>query len=116
MAIDVTALKSASVPTPDDAQTAKMKKLEGAAKGFEALMISQMMKSVRESSGGGWLSDGDQTGEDQSMSMAEEQFAQTMANSGGLGLAKMVVKTMSHPDGSTTPPVTDGQMLPIHSK
>ena len=72
------------------------KKLAEAAKQFEALMITQMMKSARDSSGGGWLNDGDETGEDSSMGMAEEQFAQAMASSGGLGLAKMVLQTMSH--------------------
>lgn len=84
------------------------KKLAEAAKQFEALMITQMMKSARETSGGGWLSDGDETGEDSSMGMAEEQFAQSMASSGGLGLANMVIKTMSHPENNTVPP-TFGQ-------
>lgn len=81
------------------------KKLAEAAKQFEALMITQMMKSARETSGGGWLSDGDETGEDSSMGMAEEQFAQSMASSGGLGLANMVVKTMSHSETDTLKPV-----------
>lgn len=71
-------------------------KLEVAAKQFESLMIAQMMKTERDTSGGGWLSDGDETGEDSSMGMAEEQFAQSLANNGGLGLAKMVVRTMSN--------------------
>jgi flagellar protein FlgJ len=82
------------------------KKLAEAAKQFEALMITQMMKSARETSGGGWLSDGDEAGEDSSMGMAEEQFAQSMASSGGLGLANMVVKTMSHPEHDTMAPAS----------
>ena len=33
------------------------------------------------------------------MGMAEEQFAQSLASNGGLGLAKMVVRTMSRAVG-----------------
>ncbi len=88
--------QSSSTPNP--------KKLSEAAKQFEALMISQMMKSVRDSSDSGWLSDGDEAGEDSSTGMAEEQFAQAMASSGGLGLAQMVIKTMSHGEGDTSTP------------
>lgn len=94
MAISLTSL--ADTISPDVTATKNTKKLEEAAKGFESLMIEQMMKSARETSGGGWLSDGDETGEDQAMGMAEQQFAQCMANNGGLGLAKMVIKTMSN--------------------
>jgi Rod binding domain-containing protein len=91
-----------AIPDAEPAKPTKdSKRLAEAAKGFEALMITQMMKSARESSGGGWLSDGDETGEDQATAMAEQQFAQAMANSGGLGLAKMVVRTMSKPESSS---------------
>jgi Rod binding domain-containing protein len=89
---------STGVTAPDTGVSKSNKRLADAAKQFESLMIDQMMKTVRESSGGGWLNDGDQTGEDSSMGMAEEQFANAMASSGGLGLAKMIVKTMSQPE------------------
>ena len=81
------------------------KRLDDAAKQFESLMIAQMMKSARDTSGGGWLSDGEETGEDTSISMAEQQFAQTMANNGGLGLAKMIVHTMSNTPKAESPAV-----------
>ena len=97
MGIDLKPL-SVWVAAPENDTTKSNKRLADAAKQFESLMIDQMMKTVRESSGGGWLSDGDQTGEDSSMGMAEEQFAKAMASSGGLGLAKMIVKTMSKPE------------------
>jgi Rod binding domain-containing protein len=102
MSIDFSPLSVNLMPEPSSAGNPK--KLAEAAKQFEALMITQMMKSARETSGGGWLSDGDETGEDTSMGMAEEQFAQSMASHGGLGLAKMVIKTMSHSENETTPP------------
>jgi len=64
-------------------------KVLNAAKQFESLLISQMMKSMQDAEGG-WLG----TGEDQSGSAAmeygQEAFAQAMSVSGGLGLAKMV--------------------------
>jgi Rod binding domain-containing protein len=64
-------------------------KVLNAAKQFEALLVSQMMKSMQDAEGG-WLG----TGEDQSSSAAmeygQEAFAQAMSASGGLGLAKMV--------------------------
>jgi len=88
-------------------------KLAEAATQFEALMITQMMKSARE--GSGWLSEGDETGEDTATGMAEEQFAQALARSGGLGLAKMVIKTMSDRADGTTSPVAPGS-LPLKAR
>jgi flagellar protein FlgJ len=98
------------------------KKLQEAAKQFEALMIGQMMKTVRDSGEGSWLSEGDEAGEDSSMSMAEEQFAQAMASNGGLGLAKMVMRTMSHAgavpaaEPGTAPSPSQTASVPVQSK
>jgi peptidoglycan hydrolase FlgJ len=82
------ALKSAS-DTPE--------KISGVAKQFEALMIEQMLKSARESSGGGWLGNDDDK-DDQTgslvMDMAEQGFSQAMAARGGLGIAKMVTANL----------------------
>jgi Rod binding domain-containing protein len=70
-------------------------KIKSAAKQFEGLMIGQILKSVHEASDDGWMG----TGSDQSgsiaLELAEEQFAQAMANGGGLGLAKMVEKGLA---------------------
>jgi Rod binding domain-containing protein len=64
-------------------------KRTGAAKDFEALMIGQMLKSMREEDSG-WLG----TGEDQSSSAAfglgEEELAKSIAAGGGFGLAKVI--------------------------
>jgi Rod binding domain-containing protein len=72
-------------------------KIEGAAKQFEALMIGQMLKTARESSGGGWLSDEDDQ-DDQSgslvMELAEQGFSQALAARGGLGLAKTITANL----------------------
>jgi Rod binding domain-containing protein len=81
-----------------DAESSKKPdKIAEVSKQFEALMIGQMLKAARESSGGGWLgNEGDR--EDQSgslvMEMAEQGFSQAMAARGGLGIAKMVTANL----------------------
>jgi Rod binding domain-containing protein len=66
-------------------------KIRKAAAEFEALLIAQMLKSARES-GGGVTGDGDEEDETSStaIELGEQQLAQVLANSGGLGIAKMV--------------------------
>jgi len=70
-------------------------RLKQVAGEFEALLLAQMLKSVREAGAGGWMG----TGEDQATSsiveLAEQQFAQALASQGGLGLAGLVVQGLS---------------------
>jgi Rod binding domain-containing protein len=79
----------AMVPSTADVGTAKPTKVEGAAKQFEALMIAQMLRTARENT------------EDQDSSastmidLADQQFSQVLANNGGLGLAKLIVKGLN---------------------
>ncbi len=72
-------------------------KISGAAKQFEALMIEQMLKSARDTSGGGWLG-GEDDPDDQTgslvMELGEQGLAQAMAVNGGLGIAKMVTANL----------------------
>jgi Rod binding domain-containing protein len=74
-------------------------KIAEVSKQFEALMIGQMLKASRESSGGGWLGNEDDQ-DDQTgslvMEMAEQGFSQAMAARGGLGIAKMVTANLEH--------------------
>jgi Rod binding domain-containing protein len=79
---------AALVPAPE----AKPKKEEGAAKQFEALLIAQMLRSAREAA-----SDEDSTASTM-IEAGEQQFSQLLANSGGLGLAKLVVKGLQTSD------------------
>lgn len=67
-------------------------KAKNAAKQFEGLMIGQMLKSARESADSGWMGLGDDQSGATALELAEEQFGQAMAASGGLGLAKLVEK------------------------
>lgn len=66
-------------------------KVKNAAKQFEALLIGQMMKSMTDSEGG-WLGTGEDQASSSAMEYAQEMFAQSMASSGGLGLANLVSK------------------------
>ena len=67
-------------------------------------MIGQMLKSARDTSGGGWLSsdDGqdDQTGS-LVMDMAEQGLSQAMAARGGMGIAKMVTANLARGQAKT---------------
>lgn len=78
-----------SISSAIDTTAAKPTKIEDAAKQFEALMIAQMLRTARENT------------EDQSSSgstmldVADQQFSQVLANNGGLGLAKLVVKGLT---------------------
>jgi Rod binding domain-containing protein len=66
-------------------------KIRQAATDFEALLLAQMMKSARETSGGG-VDDAEDSEENSTMiELGEQQFAQALASSGGLGIAKMVI-------------------------
>ncbi len=68
-------------------------KIRKAATDFEAMLLDQMLRSAREAGGGGLTADG--SGDNQANSslieLGEQQFAQALASSGGLGIAKMVV-------------------------
>jgi Rod binding domain-containing protein len=83
-----------AVAGQDDSSQANISpaKLLDAAKQFESLMLSEMLKSMREASGDGWLGTGDDAAGDSAMALAQEQFAQALAQNGGLGLSKMVAQ------------------------
>ena len=90
--MQINALQAAiHTAAPDPGQA----KLACAASDFEALLIAQMLRSARESS----ASDvGGSEGSDTNSSlieMSEQQFAQTLANSGGLGVARIVIAGLS---------------------
>jgi len=75
------------------AETPRPKDLAGAARQFEALLLTQMLKTARESSCSGdegWMGSGADSAASTAISMAEEQFASALAAQGGLGLAQMV--------------------------
>ncbi len=68
--------------------------VEAAAKQFEALMIAQLLKEARGDEGG-WLGSGEDSGSATAAGLAEEQFAQALAQNGGLGLSAQIVSSLS---------------------
>jgi len=80
---------SASKDTPE--------KIKKAATDFEALLIAQMLKSARES-GGGMTGDADEQDETNStvLELGEQELAQALSSSGGLGIAKMVIARLTN--------------------
>ncbi|MCB1962611.1 MAG: flagellar assembly peptidoglycan hydrolase FlgJ [Rhodocyclaceae bacterium] len=67
--------------------------LEAAAKQFESLFLSMVLKSMRAAMPSGGLMDNDQTKLYQSL--LDQQLAANMAASGGTGLARALVRQMS---------------------
>lgn len=61
-------------------------KAKDAAQQFEALLLGQILRTVRENSGFG---QSDTSGEC-ATDFAEQQFAQLLAQRGGLGLARLI--------------------------
>jgi flagellar protein FlgJ len=89
-------LTAAATPVANAGPKDDPAKVRQSAKQFEALLIGQMLKSMRDSEGG-WLGTGDDDASSSAMEYAQESFAQSLANSGGLGLAKLVVKGLQTP-------------------
>lgn len=88
MTIGAVGLSSLSLAGEKDSPA----KIQKAATDFEAMMINQMLQSASES-GGGIFGGGEDGDEDKSalVDLGQQQFAQALASSGGLGIAKMVV-------------------------
>jgi Rod binding domain-containing protein len=81
------ALLSGAAATFDVPQ-AKPTKAADAAQQFEALLIGQMLRSVREASQD---DDDDSTGEPM-LDLANQQFSQLLAKNGGFGMAHMIAQ------------------------
>jgi Rod binding domain-containing protein len=80
-----------SLITPQaPAAQSKPKNAAEAAKQFEALLIAQMLRTAHESNAGSL--DGGDSSSDAMYDVAGQQFAQVLANNGGLGLAKMIAQ------------------------
>lgn len=71
-------------------------KILDAAKQFEALLMAQLLKSVRDSEGG-WMGTGDDQSGSSAMDYAQEMFAQSLSAQGGLGLASLVARGLQRP-------------------
>jgi Rod binding domain-containing protein len=81
-------VSSSSEPVNSQIQAGK---LERAAVDFESLLVAQMLKSARESAESTCGAAKEDDSGSSLMDMAEQQFAQSLAAAGGLGIGKMVI-------------------------
>jgi Rod binding domain-containing protein len=84
---------SADVPV----DTAQLKR-SGAAKDFEALLLGQMLQSVREAESG-WLGTGEDQSSDAAFGLGEQELAKALSQSGGIGLSKLIDQGLSKTSG-----------------
>jgi flagellar protein FlgJ len=105
---DLTSIAAPQIPTLSPGLDAPSKtdtpeKIEQAAKQFESLLIAQLMKSMHEAGSKGWLGEEDESSQC-ATEMAQEQFAQALANGGGLGLSRMIIQGLTRSsEASQTP-------------
>jgi Rod binding domain-containing protein len=74
-----------TTPPMDPAQL----KRAGAAKDFEALLVGEMLRAVREE-GSGWLGTGEDQSSEAAFGLGEDQLARALSASGGFGLSKII--------------------------
>jgi Rod binding domain-containing protein len=83
-------------------ETAQLKRA-GAAKDFESLLVSQMLRSVREESTG-WLGAGDDQASSAAFGLGEEQLARAITAGGGFGISPVIEAGLKKQTGPTTDP------------
>ncbi len=94
----VDGVKVAQTGVPAARGAAREAEIVDAARQFEAVLIAQMLRSMRESGGSsGWLGTGEDSTSASAMEMAEEHFASALSAQGGLGLAKLVAQGLAKP-------------------
>ena len=79
------------------------KALHDAAQQFEAFLIAQMLRSVRESEGSE-ASTGSDSASSSALGMAEDSFAKALSLRGGLGLSRLVESGVQHARASAKVP------------
>lgn len=72
----------------------KVKGLHQALEEFEALFAASLLRTSRESSGGGWLGGESSGGSDGIMEFAEQNIAKAMSSTGAFGIAKALRKSL----------------------
>jgi Rod binding domain-containing protein len=88
--------------------------MRDAAQQFEALLLGQILRSAHES-GSGWLGAAGDSSSDCATDYAEEQLAISMAQQGGLGLAKLITAGLqreSSTNAAMPPPAMPPPAMP----
>ena len=72
---------------------------------FEALLVGQLLHSVRDEDSG-WLGSSDGSS-DAAFGLGEEQLAQAIAGGGGFGLAKVIDAALARQTATSEPPAAE---------
>jgi Rod binding domain-containing protein len=92
MNADVTNMEPVHLNLPADTAVHSENKpgtVENAAREFEALLITEMLRAARGDESG-WLGAGEDSTASSAMEMAEEFLARALSAQGGLGLASVI--------------------------
>jgi len=84
-------------------------RIEKSAKDFEAMLLGSWLQQAEQSFAtvpGADSNDDDQTGKDQMMSLGVQSLAQGMAQSGGIGIAKMIASALHRAADKTEAPAS----------
>ncbi len=88
-------LDSLNLVTPNIPKPEKVKGLNQALEDFEALFAASLLRTSRESSGGGWLGGESSGGNDGIMEFAEQNIAKAMSSAGAFGIARALGKSLN---------------------
>jgi Rod binding domain-containing protein len=86
--------------TTDTPVNTEQLKRSGAAKDFEALLLSQRLHSVREADSG-WLGTGEDQSSDAAFGLGEQELAKALSQSGGIGLSKLIDEGLRKQSGQS---------------
>ena len=78
-----------------DAGVQQRSKLADAAQQFEAMLLQEMLKPMRSENGGWSGEDNKDSASDTITSFGTEAVAKAISKSGGLGIAKQVIRQVS---------------------
>jgi Rod binding domain-containing protein len=70
------------------------RKLEQAAREFEALLLTEVLKSARQTGESGWLTSESDQGSNTALELAESQLARVLASRGILGVDKLIADNL----------------------
>lgn len=94
-------------------------KIRDAAKQFEALLIGQVLRTAQSDEKEGLFGGGEDQAASSAMDFANDYFARALASQGGLGLTRMITKSLEHAATSNSNHATPDQALadtPPHAR
>ncbi len=79
-------------------------KTKDAAQQFEALLISTLLRTARESSTGAWGDEDEESSQTSTMfDLAGQQLSEMMARQGGFGLSRLIVQGLDAKGAQAAP-------------